>query len=1801
MVLESNELNFLVLQDGENGIPGTSPDPNYTWVKYSQYSDGTELTDDSANAKYIGIAYNKTTKNESENKEDYNWTLIKGSDGKDAYTVILDNENISFSTDNNRKPLSDQSFSSKIIVMKGINPISDYTIGTITSVQGVEISIENNIIILSVSTSTLLSYDYGSIEIPIIIDGNTFTKIITYSVSKAGTDGKEGISVTSVDVMYYQSSSSTELKDGSWSTDSPTWKNGKYIWSKTVTSYSSGNSTETIPVCITGEKGNSGTSVAISSTSIKYQSGTSGTEKPTGTWLTNIPNVEEGQYLWSITTVTYSDGSKTETYSVSKVGKDGVNGTNGTNITIKSTSVTYQTSSNGTVSPTGTWLETIPNVANGQYLWSKTTVIYSDNTQTDAYSVSRNGINGTNGTGIKSSYVTYQSGTSGTTAPTGNWLSTVPSINEGNFLWTKTVIEYTDNTESVSYSVSKIGAKGSAGKGISSTSITYQKSTSGTVTPTGTWLTSIPSVSANEYLWTRTIINYTEGNPSTSYSVGMMGAKGDKGDTGTGIVSITEEYYLSTSKETQTGSSWKATPDPWENGKYMWTRSKIVYENPSSTKYTEPICDSSWEAANDVQNNLDKEVKTITETISGVSSKVDDNTKSITDKVWQTDITTSINNYDENKIQEIRDRVTETETDIFGIKTTISDVETTLETKADGETVEKIEERVTNVEQTASGIKTEVSNVQKELDNLEVGGRNLIIQSKTSIGWVNNAGNITIGSGYRASDYIAVKPGDIVIFQLWATSSKQLWVDDTYFDTNQTFIPSYGNDYETTDYILRKYTVPANAYYMRMSYSWADGYKVKLEKGTLPTDWTPAPEDTAEEISSVRTIAEQTAEGFSWIVESGDSSTNFTLTDRTSTLVANYINLNGLVTFNGLDDDTSEKIDTASSNASTALINAAKAQTTADNAQSYAEGVNTTANDAKTKAESANTVIANWCYNNDVTYINGGDIYTGTITSKQLNTDAIKSNNYSYSSGKYSTAGTFLDLSNGAFTSKNFAIDSSGNAYFNGNGSFNGTITATAGEIGGCTIENGKLIVPIANISGSLSIGDITDLETQLSNLSENIEQAETNATNAAKSYTDGQITTVNETIGNVDDKADNAQSTADTANSKATNHYGTCTTASGTVSKVVTCSGFTLYKGATIWVKFTNANSVAKPTLNVNSTGAKSIYAYGSTLTATSAYNWVAGSTVLFVYNGTQWELTDSAGLSKANSAYSLANTANTKIGSWCATNDVTYIDGGKIYTGSVTADQIAANTITTNKIKANAITTSLLATDALKSTGYTNVDSDTRYSEVGTFFDLANGSITSKNFAIDSSGNAYFRGDVEATTLSALDEYRIYYTYSTILGDTNVISDFSNPILKARYDETSFAHTIYTSLDIGDNLDSTDNAYISIVTYKSTINSESNSGDIDVSGINSTDIYLLADYVKASNQFSCTQFESTEFIQTALILSDSAELTSITAGSIIADSIVSENLSSTNAEFSEVVKCNKGISTIGNNTYSSSEDYISYWNSYNNSVHYYNDTGTLLSKPSTYGFLLNYANTNNVHQIWLGQPDGRMYHRSGNADGWSGNAGDGSWKTILDSSNYASYRHDRLISGNYGARLYISSNIPVFIPTNSSGTYSDGTSCLGHASGRWKSIYASSSSIITTSDRNEKHSIEDISEQYEEFFMKLRGVTYMWNKKSEDDTQIHDRVHCGLIAQEVNEAAESVGLSSLTAAVICRDDLNEPTYDGRTERWGLAYSELHGLEIHMIQKTIKHQEKQDEEIALLKAQIIELSERLNKLEAKG
>lgn len=155
---------------------------------------------------------------------------------------------------------------------------------------------------------------------------------------------------------------------------------------------------------------------------------------------------------------------------------------------VASTKVEYQASTSGTTVPTGAWSTTIPSVAAGSYLWTKTTTNYTSGNPTIGYSVARMGVNGAKGD-------------KGATGPQG------PQGLKGE--------------KGATGDRGPQGVKGNDGKGIKSTSVAYQIWSDGTTTPNGTWSSTPPKTTADKpYLWTRTVITYTDNAQSTSYSVG---------------------------------------------------------------------------------------------------------------------------------------------------------------------------------------------------------------------------------------------------------------------------------------------------------------------------------------------------------------------------------------------------------------------------------------------------------------------------------------------------------------------------------------------------------------------------------------------------------------------------------------------------------------------------------------------------------------------------------------------------------------------------------------------------------------------------------------------------------------------------------------------------------------------------------------------------------------------------------------------------------------------------------------------------------------------------------------------------------------------------------------------------------------------------------------------------------------------------------------------------------------------------------------------------------------------------------
>lgn len=291
-------------------------------------------------------------------------------------------------------------------------------------------------------------------------DSNVFADY-TWSKIK-GEAGKDGKGVQSVDVLYYLSSSSTSLSGGSWSTNSPTWVDGKYIWSKTKVVYTDGSSIETNPACITGGKGSTGDNGrGVSSIVEEYYLSTSSNSLVGGSWSTTPPTWENGKYIWTRSVITYTDSASTTTDPICVTGGKGATG-----IGVKSVSEQYYLSTSYSTTTGGSWSTTVPAWKDGKYIWTRSIITYTDNSYTETNPVcvtGGKGPSGNDGKGVKSFGILYYLSTSSSSLVGGSWSSTSPTWQNGKYLWSKTKVTYTDNSTWESDPVCITGSQGKTG------------------------------------------------------------------------------------------------------------------------------------------------------------------------------------------------------------------------------------------------------------------------------------------------------------------------------------------------------------------------------------------------------------------------------------------------------------------------------------------------------------------------------------------------------------------------------------------------------------------------------------------------------------------------------------------------------------------------------------------------------------------------------------------------------------------------------------------------------------------------------------------------------------------------------------------------------------------------------------------------------------------------------------------------------------------------------------------------------------------------------------------------------------------------------------------------------------------------------------------------------------------------------------------------------------------------------------------------------------------------------------------
>lgn len=459
----------------------------------------------------------------------------------------------------------------------------------------------------------------------------------------------------------------------------------------------------------------------------------------------------------------------------------------------------------------------------------------------------KDGVAGKNGVGLHSTVITYAPSTSGTNAPNSGWASSVPVIQAGQYLWTKTTWNYTDNTSETGYSVARIGRDGNTGRdgvagkdgvGIRATTVVYASSTSGTVPPTSGWLSQIPSVPSGQYLWTKTTWSYTDNTSETGFSVakmgdtGQKGAKGDPGPQGAiGPQGDRGERGLQGIQGLQGAKGDQGIPGPkGEDGRTQYTHMAYA-DNATGSGFSQTNTDKAFVGVyidfnpTDSRNPADYR---------WTRWKGRDGADGLPGKAGADGRTPYVHfAYSDNA-------------DGSGLTMT--------------DNGQRYFGHYSDYEKLDSSDKTKYKWADRWA-KVEVGSQNRFVRDTSVAGYLANAGIISPANSVnkeRTSDFIDINGASNLIYQLWVTTPNGgiPWHAWQFYDANKSPIGTRltGKDSYTVRaqkwHIVNNITVPATAKFIRLSARTYEDAKIKLEIGTIPTDWSPSPEDIQRDIDS---------------------------------------------------------------------------------------------------------------------------------------------------------------------------------------------------------------------------------------------------------------------------------------------------------------------------------------------------------------------------------------------------------------------------------------------------------------------------------------------------------------------------------------------------------------------------------------------------------------------------------------------------------------------------------------------------------------------------------------------------------------------------------------------------------------------------------------------------------------------------------------------------------------------------------------------------------------------------------------
>lgn len=805
----------------------------------------------------------------------------------------------------------------------------------------------------------------------------------------------------------------------------------------------------------------------------------------------------------------------------------------------------YYLSSSNTELIGGSWSTNIPPWSNGKYYWQRTVTTFTDPTKQPEISkpVCITGAAGHDGKGVVSIVPEYAISQSSTESPVSGWADKPKKWMFGYYLWTRFKITYTDKTTTFTTPTCD-----------SSWEIANDIEIGGKNLLTCT--SSIMGYNDDQRNWVwkswKTVMTNTVDKSTDSIHIVTQGGDVDInsgiafntkkidykiGETYTFSIAVRGTYNLTdkfiahiyyTNKENKevydkTEITWIDNQDGINDGlsSIRFQRRFITFTVPddynettnnlliiiSCKKMDILLCrpqlergnkPTDWKVAEeDLQSQIDSTIKTM----SGISSLVDKINGNITNKIWVSDINTAVDSFNNTTIQSIRDQVSSQEQTLSGFNQTVKDMQTTIEKKADGSTVETLSNKISQTEQSLNGFKTTVENTYATNANLTSNyyNKSQTEQLANKIYWLvtdsSSSSSLTLTSKALeavTNQFIVKSPdGKRIVLEKGKITADAL-------QSNNYVAPGHNSAYAQagTFYNLSDGSITSKNFVV-------DQYGNVNLKGTVYATGGSFTGDIVANsltLGSNVTIPEGNVAGSSSYIKKdvtlgyvSQGSNGFQVSSNGLLKASNAIIYGAVYASSGSFSGTVY----ASSGSFTGTVNA--------NA-GIIGGCTISGN--RLQVPSANItgqLTSSQIASNSIT---SDKIYSGAITTAKLSTDAIKSQNYSapgYYDDGYAQQGSYLNLSNGSFTSKNLVIDNYGNLKLKGNvtatsGSFTGSVYADSGVIGGCSIQNGTLKVPAANITGTLSANQIivgyNTLQSKLDSMATDILNAAKTATN---------------------------------------------------------------------------------------------------------------------------------------------------------------------------------------------------------------------------------------------------------------------------------------------------------------------------------------------------------------------------------------------------------------------------------------------------------------------------------------------------------------------------------------------------------------------------------------------------------------------------------------------------------------------------------------------------------------------------------